>query len=371
MRVARRLSQTSLIIAIALGGLLVAPVTAEAAVVTASVKVTGAALKVRSKPTTASAVTGTLRNKAKVSIVCQVAGPTVTGSVRRTNLWDRLTNGRYISHGYVVGTRAIARCSAAAPAPAPTSTRTTATPVTGTVGSGSVNLRAAASTSSAIKGAAAAGSKLSLACAVNGQYVNGPLRATTQWDKLTDGRFVSHAYVNATGLAWCSGSAPVPTTTMTPEQFIAASVAGAQRGWREFGVPPSVTIAQAILESGWGRSALSYYDKNYFGIKCFGTPGKIAKGCHTYRTTECDKAGKCFATSATFRVYASMADSYRDHGHFLRANKRYSGAFAYTKDANRFLVTMWKAGYATDPKYDVKLKALMSKYNLYRYDTWR
>jgi flagellar protein FlgJ len=201
--------------------------------------------------------------------------------------------------------------------------------------------------------------------------VSGPVRATAQWDKLTDGRYVSHAHIDSGHVPWCAGSAPVPTTTMTNAEFIAASVPGAQRGWREYGVPPSVTIAQAILESGWGRSKLSYYDRNYFGIKCFGTPGKIAKSCHTYRTTECDKAGKCFATEATFRVYASMADSYRDHGYFLRTNKRYNGAFQYTKDANRFLVTMWKAGYATDPRYDVKLKALMSAYNLYRYDTWR
>ncbi|WP_213455410.1 sporangiospore maturation cell wall hydrolase GsmA [Rhizomonospora bruguierae] len=360
--VVRRLRQGTLVLAFALGGVVAVPLAAEAATVSATVKVGSGGLNVRSKPTTASAVTGTLKNRAKVAIACWTTGPTIEGSVRRTNQWDRLTSGRYISHAYVVGGEKSAKC---ATAPAPTT-------VTGTVaGSGPVNLRAAPSTSAAIKGQAAAGSRLTLACAASGQYIYGPLGATTQWDRLADGRYISHAYVRATGLPWCAASAPVPTTTMTNEQFIAASVAGAQRGWREYGVPASVTIAQAILESGWGRSALAYYDRNYFGIKCFGTPGGIAKGCHTYRTTECDQAGKCFTTEASFRVYASMADSYRDHGYFLRTNKRYAGAFAYTKDADRFLVAIWKAGYATDPQYDVKCKALMARYDLYRYDTWK
>ena len=133
-----------------------------------------------------------------------------------------------------------------------------------------------------------------------------------------------------------------------------------------------MTIAQAILESGWGRSSLSTTDRNYFGIKCQGTSfGKLANGCHVYNTQECTKAGQCFATSASFRTYSSMANSFRDHGNFLRVNSRYKPAFTYTKDPNKFIWQVWKAGYATDPNYYTKVTGLMASYDLYQYDTWK
>jgi flagellar protein FlgJ len=159
---------------------------------------------------------------------------------------------------------------------------------------------------------------------------------------------------------------------MTPAQFVIAAVPGAQRGWREYGVPASVTIAQAILESGWGKSSLSLTDNNYFGIKCQGTSyGTLATGCHVYNTTECTKAGACFPTTASFRIYATMADSFRDHGSFLRVNSRYKPAFAYTTDADKFIWSVWKAGYATDPNYYTKITTLMTTYDLYQYDVWK
>jgi flagellar protein FlgJ len=205
--------------------------------------------------------------------------------------------------------------------------------------------------------------------------VAGTVRSTTQWNRLSDGSYISHAYVVTPTLHLCPGSStatPVTTPSITPSQFIAAAVPGAQRGWREYGVPASVTIAQAILESGWGRSSLSATDKNYFGIKCQnGAYGTLASGCHVYHTTECDKAGKCFATTASFRTYASMTNSFRDHGNFLRVNSRYKPAFAYTKDANKFIWTVWKAGYATDPNYYTKITTLMAQYKLYQYDIWK
>jgi flagellum-specific peptidoglycan hydrolase FlgJ len=173
-----------------------------------------------------------------------------------------------------------------------------------------------------------------------------------------------------TSAAYAAGTGP--DGTMTNAQFVAASVAPAQQSQREHGVPASVTIAQAILESGWGRSSLSVTDRNYFGIKCQnGGHGKLAGGCHVYQTSECDKAGHCFATTASFRTYASMTNSFRDHGSFLRVNSRYKPAFGYTKDANKFIWTVWKAGYATDPNYFTKVTSLMATYKLYKYDIWK
>lgn len=237
---------------------------------------------------------------------------------------------------------------------------------------GKVNIRTAPSTSAPVTRSVATGTKVNGVCGVVGAMVNGTVRATTQWNRLSDGTYISHAYVVTPTLHLCPGAPAKPVVQLTTAQFLAAAAPGAQQGWREFGVPASVTMAQAILESGWGRSGLSTVDRNYFGIKCQnGAYGKIANGCHVYTTQECTKAGKCFTTTGAFRTYASMGHSFRDHGSFLRVNSRYKPAFAYTKDANKFIWQVWKAGYATDPNYYTKITTLMATYDLYRYDSWK
>jgi flagellar protein FlgJ len=278
----------------------------------------------------------------------------------------------------VRSTATIARCATASPQAVPVRTKpaTARTVIVGTVKSvdGRVNVRTAPSRSAAIKGSFANGAKVNLVCGVVGDMVNGTVRSTTQWNRLDNGTYISHAYVVTPTLRLCPGASLTPqsSTSVTPNQFIRASVAGAQAGWREYGVPASVTIAQAILESGWGRSGLASTDKNFFGIKCFnGKYGTLANGCHVYRTKECTKAGACFDTTATFRTYATQANSFRDHGNFLRVNPRYKPAFTYTRDANKFIWNVWKAGYATDPNYYTKVTGIMASWNLYQYDSWK
>ncbi|BCJ56354.1 hypothetical protein Asp14428_78290 [Actinoplanes sp. NBRC 14428] len=373
---ARRLLTGPLLVAALGAGLVVAPQAASAAGVSATVKV-GSTLKVRSGPSLTAKIVGTLRNGQKITVECTQTGQRVKGTLRTTTAWDRLSTGRYISHGYVSASRALPRCAVSSPTAVPPKAKPVARKkyVVGTVKSfdGRVNLRSAPSTSGAVIGTVVSGAKVDLACAVTGQNVNGTVRTTTQWDRTSSGAYISHAYLYSGPVPACTGSSvPAPTVTLTPEQFIRASVPGAQRGWREYGVPPSVTIAQAILESGWGRSGLSTVDKNFFGIKCQGTSyGKLANGCHVYRTNECTKAGNCFSTSAAFRTYATQSHSFRDHGNFLRVNPRYKPAFAYTKNANKFIWSVWKAGYATDPNYYTKVTGIMASWKLYQYDTWK
>jgi uncharacterized protein YraI len=359
-------------------GLVVAPTAAQAAGIPATVEVRST-LKLRSGPSLASKVMGTLRAGQRITAICGVTGQNVRGSVRTTNQWDRLSNGAYVTDAYVSSASRIPRCSVPKPAavkakPKPAVT-TTVTYKIGTVRSadGVVNIRTGPSTAAPVKRTVASGAKVQGVCGVVGSMVNGTVRSTTQWNRLSDGSYISHAYVVTPTLHICPGASTTPVTTpsITPAQFLAAAVPGAQKGWREFGVPASVTIAQAILESGWGRSSLSVTDKNYFGIKCQGTSyGKLANGCHVYNTQECTKAGQCFNTSASFRTYSSMANSFRDHGNFLRVNSRYKPAFSYTKDPNKFIWQVWKAGYATDPNYYTKVTTLMASYKLYQYDTY-
>jgi flagellum-specific peptidoglycan hydrolase FlgJ len=228
------------------------------------------------------------------------------------------------------------------------------------------------------------GTKVTVVCKVTGQYIRGKVRRTAQWDRLALGDYISHAYVAGnpklpTCAAPAVAAAPTqtvisqpwsvvePNGSMTTAQFIAASVPGAQQSQREHRVPASVTIAQAILESGWGKSALAHFDKNYFGMKCF-TQGVYANGCRTHSTAECTPAGACFSTNASFRTYASVVNSFRDHGALLATNPRYARAFNYITNANQFAAEIHVAGYATDPQYTTKLVAIMARYNLYQYD---
>ena len=180
-----------------------------------------------------------------------------------------------------------------------------------------------------------------------------------------------------TAVRWLSAGAVVGVLMVFPasasaasnkDEFISTAGESAQPSQAEYGVPASVTVAQAILESGWGESGLAVEASNYFGMKCHDRdPGPIATGCVKKATKECDKKG-CHATKAYFREYDSMADSYRDHGSYLRENSRYAKAFDHTDDADRFIREEHKAGYATDPKYTDKIVSLMNQYDLYRFN---
>jgi flagellar protein FlgJ len=373
----RRLLTGALLVLAAGAGLGAAPPAAQAAGVTATVDV-NSQLKVRDKPSLAAAIKGTLHDGQKITVSCAVTGQNVRGKLRTTAVWDRLSNGYYVSDSYITSTGRIPSCGGTPAAEKVKVKPRTAAPayVTGKVRSkdGPVNVRTTASSQGVSVRKVADGGVVRLVCHVPGPIVRGTVRTSNLWDQLTDGRYIAHAYVVSADLPACAPSAVTApaTPTMTQAQFIAAAVSGAQLGWRQYGVPPSVTIAQAVLESGWGRSGLASVDRNYFGIKCQnGAYGTLASGCHVYKTTECDKAGKCFPTSDAFRTYATMAHSFRDHGNFLKVNKRYAPAFAYTRDANNFIWQVWKAGYATDPNYYTKVTGIMTAYNLYKYDTWK
>ena len=150
--------------------------------------------------------------------------------------------------------------------------------------------------------------------------------------------------------------------------FIRRAAPGAKRGFKEFGVPASVTIAQAILESGWGKSHIGTAN-NYFGIEAQGPSsfGPIAIGTVTVPTREVIN-GQSVTVNGRFRKYRSMDDSMRDHGRFLRDNPRYKPAFAHSRDANAFAQAIHRAGYATDPKYSSLLIGIMKQWDLYQFD---
>jgi flagellum-specific peptidoglycan hydrolase FlgJ len=161
---------------------------------------------------------------------------------------------------------------------------------------------------------------------------------------------------------------PAPSSRASRESlhpFIASAIEPAQRSQLATGVPASVTIAQAILESDWGKSGLAVRGQNYFGIKATKGPGPA--GVITMNTWEVMN-GKNVTVSAGFRKYNNMEESFTDHGNFLANGPRYAKAMAVKDDARAFARAIHAAGYATDPAYSTKLINIMQKYELFEFD---
>jgi flagellum-specific peptidoglycan hydrolase FlgJ len=172
-------------------------------------------------------------------------------------------------------------------------------------------------------------------------------------------------------------SAPLATANKTQSvqhqtfgsdgEFIAAVGAAAQSSRKATGVPASVTVAQAILESDWGRSALTRQANNLFGIKAVGGATGTA-GMITLATWEHTANGSDVVVQAPFKAYYTLQQSIDDHARFFTSNHRYAAALAVANDPRAFAQAIQAAGYATDPNYASKLIGLMDRYNLYRFD---
>ena len=131
-----------------------------------------------------------------------------------------------------------------------------------------------------------------------------------------------------------------------------AAIAEMQRS----GVPASITLAQGMLESGFGESELCKKSNNHFGIKC----KNDWTGEKAYHDD--DEKQECF------RAYTTAADSYKDHSDFLRSRPWY--AFLFKLDATDYegwAKGLKKAGYATEKDYPVKLIHVINDNNLQQY----
>ena len=145
------------------------------------------------------------------------------------------------------------------------------------------------------------------------------------------------------------------------QAFIQSVAPGAIQGWNEYKVLPSITVAQAIVESGWGRSTLSTQAHNLFGLK-----GSYNGNSVVMRTREV-YGGRSVYVNANFRAYANNSESVTDHGRFLNVNSRYSnllGDTNYVSVANK----LQQDGYATDPSYANTLIRFVQTYNLNQLD---
>ena len=151
---------------------------------------------------------------------------------------------------------------------------------------------------------------------------------------------------------------PLAAADETPqEQYIAKYSGIAVSEMRRTGIPASITLAQAMLESRFGLSSLAVQGNNHFGIKCHSN----WKGKKMYHDDD--------ALHECFRVYASGEQSFRDHSDFLRYWDRYKPLFELSPtDYKGWARGLKKAGYATDPQYPSKLIRIIEEYGLSRFD---
>lgn len=123
-------------------------------------------------------------------------------------------------------------------------------------------------------------------------------------------------------------------------------------------VPASITLAQAILESNWGRSAPGF---NLFGLKGKGTAGGERRRVVEYRKK------RRFHRWDTFRTYYSMRESVEDHAKLLATSRHYARARAVAEDADAYARAL-QGVYASDPRYATKLSGIMADLDLYRFN---
>lgn len=148
---------------------------------------------------------------------------------------------------------------------------------------------------------------------------------------------------------------------LTSNEFVRLIIPFAQASERATGVPASVTIAQAALETGWGKSARSV-GNNLFGIKGSGNAGS-----HTAWTREYVR-GRWVRVRAKFASYRGLEDAFIAHATLISGKPRYARAMAVRGDSFAFARAVHRAGYATDPGYTSKLHSIMRSRKLTQYD---
>jgi flagellar protein FlgJ len=149
--------------------------------------------------------------------------------------------------------------------------------------------------------------------------------------------------------------------SVSKDDFLRTLRPHAERAARELGVDPNALLAQAALETGWGRSvpcnANGDCSFNLFGIKA----GNQWSGATVNVPTLEFEDGVAVRKVERFRAYESPADSFRDYAALISRNSRYADARGTGENVEAFAAALQQGGYATDPNYAQKISALASE----------
>ncbi len=167
---------------------------------------------------------------------------------------------------------------------------------------------------------------------------------------------ISTAYESSIHLFETKSNSTNTPNQLTRKEYIEKYKHIAIRQMNQYGIPASIIMAQACLESGNGNSRLAVKANNHFGIKCHNWNGK-----RIYHDD--DRRGECF------RKYNEAEDSFKDHSEFLKNGRRYQSLFDLKKsDYKAWAHGLKAAGYATDPQYAKMLIEIIEKNELYKLD---
>lgn len=160
--------------------------------------------------------------------------------------------------------------------------------------------------------------------------------------------------------------APAKSAFNNHDEFVATMLPLAKDAAARIGVDPAVLVAQAALETGWGKSIMRSQDgsssHNLFGIKAQGT----WQGPEARAITSEFRDGKMVKETADFRSYSSYADSFHDLVSLLQNNNRYQGVVKAADNPEQFVKELQKAGYATDPDYASKISQIAKQMKSYQ-----
>jgi flagellar protein FlgJ len=157
-----------------------------------------------------------------------------------------------------------------------------------------------------------------------------------------------------------ASSAPFEST----EEFVTTVWEHAKTAAQKIGLNPAVMVAQAALETGWGKHIINKSDgnssNNLFNIKS----DKSWDGEKASKVTLEFEEGTPVKKQASFRAYDSIKESVNDFVDFLTQNPRYQEALQNTAKPSDFLDSLQRAGYATDPNYADKIKKVLNSAQL-------
>jgi len=149
------------------------------------------------------------------------------------------------------------------------------------------------------------------------------------------------------------------TSSWSHKEFVESLWPWALEAANRIGLQPQALLAQAALETGWGKRMITQVDgtqsHNLFGIKA---DSRWDGERVSVMTLEYEQ-GSAVKRRDEFRSYGSFQESFNDYVDFLNANPRYQQALASTSDSRAYFTALQKAGYATDPRYAQKIDSVM------------
>ncbi|UVH53364.1 flagellar assembly peptidoglycan hydrolase FlgJ [Pseudomonas sp. CBS] len=160
--------------------------------------------------------------------------------------------------------------------------------------------------------------------------------------------------------------APAKKAFSSQDEFVATMLPMAKQAAARIGIDPRYLVAQAALETGWGKSVMRAEDgtssHNLFGIKA----GQSWQGEKARAITSEFRDGAMVKETAQFRSYNSYQDSFHDLVTLLQSNDRYKEVVKSADNPEQFVRELQKAGYATDPDYASKISQIAKTMNSYQ-----